>query len=477
MLNFLGFLVDLQNFALQVPPEKIERLMDQIETCLLEPHTTPRAVAQIRGTITHMQPALQTAAPFLKNIDAWIWEHVPDATQQAAWDRHHELSFEAKQDLLFWLQNIQKMSRRFINIPTDEYRIWSDASDQLAGSHCINQKMSVELPHDLVHKSSFLRELWGVWVALVNRETYVTSRNVVMVNDNLGVICACSRNASKDREANKIIRNIFLWAHRHQVELWFQWRPRDHPDLKIADSLSRSHDRNAWQFNEELMEVIFPWLGLPNIEIDCFASFNNKLCPKYFSQFFDGGRCFGIDFFRQPEFILRRARLWANCPFDPKCCLQTVNRFASLNLRGYLLLPVWESQPFYRRAREEFPNSLRFSQHKKLFRPAWNQYSTFVRAPSWQIEIFFCNLERETLIRGRWHVNTRSLLDAKVTTRIAPCCNAHALTTIRILQHGFERLAHLRRLSRNFPVKSQLSKDLSKNYFAFIPSLPTAHHS
>ena len=141
------------------------------------------------------------------------------------------------------------------------------------------------------------------------------------------------------------------------------------------------------------------------------------MCDSYFSKHLDG-KCLGLDFFSQQPLLLQLQLLWCNAPFDLKCLLNVVRRFLRLGLKGYLLLPVWASQPFFKLARKNFPHSIRLTQHQKLFRPSWNLYSKFVHAPGWQIEIFMCNMESESLFRGRWIVNSNSILDERIRTDV-----------------------------------------------------------
>ena len=75
--NILGFLVDLHTFTIDVPDDKLKHLIDLIEKLLQDEHTTPRILAELRGRIESLRPALKTAPPSLHNITATIVQAVP----------------------------------------------------------------------------------------------------------------------------------------------------------------------------------------------------------------------------------------------------------------------------------------------------------------------------------------------------------------------------------------------------------------
>ena len=84
--------------------------------------------------------------------------------------------------------------------------------------------------------------------------------------------------------------------------------------------------------------------------------------------------------------------MWANPPFDVFILEAFVNIFVSFGMIGYLLLPRWESQPFYHKAMKIASARIDFEAGiPDLFLPHFNQYCKPIGPTRWPISIFFIN--------------------------------------------------------------------------------------
>ena len=90
--------------------------------------------------------------------------------------------------------------------------------------------------------------------------------------------------------------DVFLSCNQLGIKIHFVWKPRDDPMMQLVDSGSQG----PWPMLDDFMvdSNTAKCLISRGINLDGFASFDNKLCARYFSQGFQVEAA-GVNFFSQ----------------------------------------------------------------------------------------------------------------------------------------------------------------------------------
>ena len=116
---------------------------------------------------------------------------------------------------------------------------------------------------------------------------------------------------------NVTIQNTLLKIKYLELELKITtiiiWAPRTHSRIQLLDKMSKttqdSLSTDDWGVPRYILNNIFSYFkSTPTV--DCFASENNTICPKYFSRYFEESSS-GVDFYAQ---ILLHSEVYYCCP-------------------------------------------------------------------------------------------------------------------------------------------------------------------
>ena len=184
--------------------------------------------------------------------------------------------------------------------------------------------------------SSALLEITALLKALQTLEE-VRECQVLWRSDNAQLFWDVNRMKSARESLNVVLRRIADLLRTRKVVLRVEWIPREQNTL--ADQLSKIRD-NDWMLHPRLFERI---CSITKVEptLDCFATAQNRLVPRFISRFREEG-CVDADFFRQS---LKGEVIWANPPFN---LMGSVLRHLRAHpTKGILVVPVWVTQPWW----------------------------------------------------------------------------------------------------------------------------------
>ena len=118
---------------------------------------------------------------------------------------------------------------------------------------------------------------------------------MVHYTDNQGVVSIFTKGSPKEG-LQKMALDVFLSCNQLGIKIHFVWKPRDDPMMQLVDSGSRG----PWPVLDDF--TVDPntaqCLISRGINLDGFASFDNKLCARYFSRGFQVEAA-GVNFFTQ----------------------------------------------------------------------------------------------------------------------------------------------------------------------------------
>ena len=124
-LKYLGFIIDSSNMTVTLPVDKKAKIVDMCTELYCQPAPTIRQVAKVIGNLVAAFPAVQFGPLYYRALEC-------DKTMalkqnRGHFDRHMKLSHEAKQELNWWIHNINK-SVKHINQRKPDLELETDAS-------------------------------------------------------------------------------------------------------------------------------------------------------------------------------------------------------------------------------------------------------------------------------------------------------------------------------------------------------------
>ena len=366
-IPFLGFILDSKNMTVSVSDEKTASVCCKILSLLGNKRCSIRDFARVLGSLVALDPGVWIGPVFWKRLEIEKIEMLRKSKFE--YDKFFKLSELAKEDLRWWLKNIQ-------NFPTPVKRtyptivLYTDASQKGWGavreSTRTNGLWSVEEGLQHINELELLAVLFGLR-SLCNE---VFDRDIKVMTDNSTTVACINKKGSTKSRCNDITREIWLWCLAHRLFIMAVHIP----GIKNveADVESRRDSKSPeWMLNRDLFKELEDMLG--PFEVDMFATRINAQKSKFVSWKpdpdawaidafmcewkYDGIYCF-------PPFILISrlltkveaenatvvliAPLWRNQVWFPKLLRMLVNYPILLPMRENILThPTLERPPFH----------------------------------------------------------------------------------------------------------------------------------
>ena len=138
--KILGFLFNIKQRIFHIPLNKINQIIDRIDSILRKKHTNKRNVVSIRGQLGWVGQVVYPSKAFLRELDIICM-------RPCNWDAPIRLNKQVKQDLLLW-KSILNSSRNQISFDfylldrnNGDIHIWTDAAIKEGtgiGGYCSN---------------------------------------------------------------------------------------------------------------------------------------------------------------------------------------------------------------------------------------------------------------------------------------------------------------------------------------------------
>ena len=298
----LGLLVDTQKMMFFIPKPKMDDFFKKAQPLMELDTVLKKDLASIAGTLMSFLKALGPIAR-LKTRAMYACIHEGDFD----WNQRIALSDRARLEIHFWMDNLTSLdgfpldNKHFSVTPT--YVKAGDAS----GTGCYlalvsgvqETLVSKSFTQEQSFKSSTWREAFVIYSHYVSSpiadlERFRDSR-IRHYTDNQGV-ARIFEVGSPNFELQKMAEEVYSICKSLNITLEFVWQRRDSDLMVRMDQGSRG----PWGYHDEFT---LDWETSQNvlqrgITLDGFASFNNRLCQRYFSRSFEVESA-GTDFFQQ----------------------------------------------------------------------------------------------------------------------------------------------------------------------------------
>ena len=339
-LKFLGFTLNTVNMTICLPEDKAQ----DISTACSELHDkikpTVRQVSHVIGKIIAALPGVQYGPMFYRNLERDKISALKN--NRGHFDRAMNLSEEAKEELKWWINNIDKQFspiRR--NAPTVELR--TDASGLGWGATDLNRETGGRWNEAEMIKAgnnaiNYLETL-AAGLGLKSLCSNVHDAHILLRLDNTTAVAYLNNMGGvKSKDCDLAARDIWRWCMEHNIWITASHLPgRDNTE---ADERSRKfNDRNEWMLNKGIFKKISSKFGHP--EIDLFASRLNNQLKRYVTWLPDPN-AESID-----AFTLDWGKMYFYA-FPPFCliprCLQKIRMDRA---EGLLVVPNWPTQSWF----------------------------------------------------------------------------------------------------------------------------------
>ena len=217
------------------------------------------------------------------------WDRVDQSTR-IPWSQ------DCLRDLRWWL-HVPRLSQGVsLQQVSPDLDIWSDALDVGWGAHLGLLTTSGLWSHEESLLSINAREVLAVRRGLLHFQSSLVGRTISVYCDNSTAVSYFQKEGgTRSPFLNSLAQGILRWAESLSIRL----APQIHPVVsQWADSLSRPHQlpHTEWSLNPEVFRSIS---RLWPVQIDLFATSENRQCSIFFSPFRDPMAA-GTDAFLQP---------------------------------------------------------------------------------------------------------------------------------------------------------------------------------
>ena len=304
-------------------------------------------LVKVMGKLMYMGYAYSYMSILLSPIKDLLRKYHSKYSQDEIWERKFKVPTYLCNQLEYLHGIIDDGIVMPIQIPDIQVEIVTDTSDRLSGSFdSTGKSIVVPLPDYIKCESSTLRECYGILVALYNRIPLVAGKRVRVLIDNLGTSTILMRNGSKLKKLNAIVYSIIRLCVKYKIYLWTKWLRRDTEQIRWADDLSKSIEKDRWIFDPSLVYYFIHSLKLPDIEVDLLADDSNKLVDVYYSRYYDG-KSRGFNWLQESADALRGKQCYLNPPFRGDYLQLSVEQIIKCKINTYIILPLWPNSVWY----------------------------------------------------------------------------------------------------------------------------------
>lgn len=356
VLEFLGHIVDLVKNLLTVTDTRVREFKETLEFCLSHPRRLHvKTLSRLAGALQSMSLAVGPAVHIFTRA---IYDLISTKPLHV-WNWHVNLDDAAKQELLFWQANFDKLHGVpfWQNLQT-ETLLFTDAGAQGWGGYTVSSssgfkaQVAVGMDDFLADhrsqiaqgylspteqlESSTWRELIAIERVLLSLGHLLAGKVVRLFTDNQAVTFLWAKGSRK-RHINIVVMRIFEKCRELQIKLVIEWIPRE--ANQIADYLSKLYDSDDWMLNRKYFRMLDRKWG--PFTFDRFASACNAQCVSFNSRYWCPGSA-GIDAL---AYDWSGQNNWVNPPFA--LIGRVIAHMSACKARGVLVVPFWPRQAWW----------------------------------------------------------------------------------------------------------------------------------
>ena len=337
-IKFLGYILNSRNMSVTPPQDKKEKVKQSIQKLLWLEKPKIRMVASVLGFLNDVCKGSEYGSAYTKNLEIQKIKFLKWSTKKG-FDGKMKLSQPCKDDLCWWLQNIDSASKS-VGFPEVRTTLETDASLQGWGA-CVGELSTGgrwSFQESKLHIN--VLELLAVKFALRSLCSQNENEAIKILCDNTtSVAYLTHKGGTRSSECNTIAHDIWKWCEQNNITLIVSYLPGV---LNIqADHESRNFTEDTeWQLNPDIFKQISRMWGEP--DVDLFASKNNCQLDNYVSWGPDPYAS-AINAFTIPWNVFNLAYIFP--PF--RLLNKVLQKLQVERAKAVVVAPFWTAQPWF----------------------------------------------------------------------------------------------------------------------------------
>ena len=234
VMVYLGIEIDTVLGVVRLPADKLARAKALVEAWGTRRTAKKRELLELIGFLSFAAKVVKPGRTFLRRL-------IDLSTTVDSLEHFVTMNADAREDVAWWAEFLPEWNgvEVFQELPVSsvDMGLFTDASD--VGFGCVFgdrwccgtwQEPWGECP-------IFVREFFAIWVAVRVWGDEWVNQQVVVHTDSAPARDIWVRGTSPDKQVMRLVRPMFLWAAKRNVNIILRHIPGEHNDL--ADSLSR----------------------------------------------------------------------------------------------------------------------------------------------------------------------------------------------------------------------------------------------
>lgn len=339
-ITFLGYIIDSVEFKVFLPVEKIEKILKFSRKIFFSKKIKIRDLFCLVGYYASSSCAILLAPIFYRYLD--IDKTRALSLNEKNYEAYTELSYKAKQEITWWIENLEKVNGKMISYGSPNLILETDASKVGWGAAVMSENSYTQGRWDkfesLLHIN--ILELKAVKYGLLALCNDKSSIHLCVKSDSATAVNYINNMGGSVESLLKITKEIWIWAATRDIFLSAVHIPGK--ENIFPDNLSRNFsDSSEWKLHENVFSAISKTFFTP--DLDLFATRLNTQLPKFVSWFPDP------EAFASDAFSICWTDLYLPYIFSPFSVIQRVlQKITEEKVRKVLMVvPWWKTQSWF----------------------------------------------------------------------------------------------------------------------------------
>ena len=235
-IPFLGITLDSVQLEARLPPDKLTRIKQELQTWSTKETTSKRELLSLIGTLSFAAKVIPPGRTFLRRM-------IDLASTETNLKSTITLDDSFKLDLAWWRSFIASWNgRSFLSspkwLPNTSLNLFTDSSGCIGyGAYYQYHWFQGTWNSSQLAMSIQWKELYPIVLAAATWGPYWSKRRILFLCDNQAVVSILQSGTSRSTEIMSLVRSLHLCAARYNFSHFAKHVPG--VDNSIADSLSR----------------------------------------------------------------------------------------------------------------------------------------------------------------------------------------------------------------------------------------------
>ena len=211
-LEFLGTTFDSEKMTMEVPPQKLDEIKQELQLWQERKTATRRDIESLIGKLQFAARCVRAGRIFLARLINWL-----KTTERG---KTYEIEPEAKKDIHWWAKFIKEYNGVSIiwlnSLPEIDNQMATDANLTGYGGISGQEYFKGTFPRQLQGKNIAILELWAVLIAIKTWKHKFKGTYFWIHVDNEAVATILNTGASKDTHLQALLREIAYIAATYQ---------------------------------------------------------------------------------------------------------------------------------------------------------------------------------------------------------------------------------------------------------------------